>query len=204
MADFIPAADDAKIVWLTNLRDTIDTYSATLGISAGRVTQIKAWCNDLIDEINATNTAKQAWLAVAATKATQETVSLGGLRGEIALWKPNPGMTPTIEAALKIVGTTSGFNPNTYKAEITKVEVIAGHVQIKFKKGQTDGVNLYSRLKGQSAWKFVTRDTNSPYDDYTALAVAGTPEVREYQAYGVLNDQQIGQPSDIVSVTFGG
>ncbi len=162
MADFIPPADDAKIIWLTNLRDTLDTYSATLGITAARVTQIKAWCNDLIDEINATNTAKQAWLAAAATKATQETVSLGGLRGEIALWKPNPNMTPTIEAALKSVGTTSAFNPNTYKAVITKVEVVAGHVQIKFKKGPTDGANLYSRLKGQSAWKFVSRDTNCP------------------------------------------
>lgn len=204
MADFIPSADDAKIIWLTNLRDTIDTYSATLGISAARVTQIKAWCNDLIDEINATNTAKQAWLAAAASKATQETASIAGLRAEIALWKPNPNMTPTIGAALKIVGSGSSFDPNTYKAEITKVEVIAGHVQIKFRKGQTDGINLYCRLKGQSVWKFVSRDTNSPYDDYTALAVAGTPEVREYQAYGVLSDVQIGQPSDIVSVTFGG
>ena len=36
------------------------------------------------------------------------------------------------------------------------------------------------------------------------LAVPGTPEVREYQAYGVLSDAQIGQPSDIVTVTFGG
>lgn len=204
MADFIPPADDAKIIWLTNLRDTIDTYSATLGITAARVTQIKAWCNDLIDAINDTNTAKQAWLSVAAAKATQETTSLAGLRGEINQWKPNPAMTPAIEAALKIVGTGSSFDPNTYKAEITKVEVIAGHVQIKFRKGPTQGVNIYSRLKGQSVWKFVARDTNSPYDDYTALAVAGTAEVREYQAYGVLNDQQIGQPSDIVSVTFGG
>lgn len=204
MADFIPPADDAKIIWLTNLRDTIDTYSATLGITAGRVTQIKAWCNDLVAAINATNTAKQAWLSVAAAKATQETTSLAGLRGEINQWKPNPAMTPAIEAALKIVGTGSSFDPNTYKAEITKVEVIAGHVQIKFRKGPTQGVNIYSRLKGQSVWKFVARDTNSPYDDYTALAVAGTAEVREYQTYGVLNDQQIGQPSDIVSVTFGG
>ena len=30
------------------------------------------------------------------------------------------------------------------------------------------------------------------------------PETREYQAFGVLSDEQIGQPSDIVSVTFGG
>ena len=31
MADYIPSADDAKIIWLTNLNDTIDGYSATLG-----------------------------------------------------------------------------------------------------------------------------------------------------------------------------
>ena len=203
MADFIPSADDAKIIWLTNLRDTIDAHATTLGITTARVTQIKAWCNDLIDEINATNTAKQAWLSAAAAKTTQEATSLAGLRGEINQWKPNPNMTPAISAALKIVGTDGGFDPNTYKAEITKIEVIAGHVQIKWKKGPTHGINLYSRLKGQSAWHFVARDTNSPYDDYTALAVAGTAEVREYQAYGVLNDQQIGQPSDIVTVTFG-
>ncbi len=200
----IPSADDARIIWLADLRDSMDTYSAALGITAARVTQIKAWSNDLTDEINATNTAKRAWLAVAATKATKETASLGGLRGEIAQWKPNPYMTLTIEAVLKIVGTTSEFNPSIYKAEISKVEVIVDHVQIKFRKGSTDGVNLYSRLKGRRAWKFVWRDTNSPYDGYSELSVPGAAEVREYQAYGVLNDQQIGQPSDIVTVTFGG
>ena len=56
MADFVPPADDAKIIWLTNLRDTIDDWSAILGLTAARVTQIKAWCNELIAEINATNT----------------------------------------------------------------------------------------------------------------------------------------------------
>ena len=47
-------------------------------------------------------------------------------------------------------------------------------------------------------------DTHSSYDDHTPLAVPGVAEVREYQAFGVLHDQQIGQASDIVSVTFGG
>lgn len=41
-------------------------------------------------------------------------------------------------------------------------------------------------------------------DAKTALAVPGTAEVREYQAYGVLNDVQIGQSSDIVTMTFRG
>ena len=67
-----------------------------------------------------------------------------------------------------------------------------------------DGNNFYSRLKGQTTWKKLSFDSNSPYNDYTPLAVAGVPEVREYIAYGVLNDEQIGLPSDIVNVTFGG
>ena len=203
MADFIPPADDAKIIWLTNLRDTIDDWSAILGLSAARVTQIKAWCNDLIAQINATNTAKQAWLSVAAAKATQETTSLGGLRGEINQWKANPAMTPAIEAAMKIVGSGSSFDPNTYKTKIS-AQVIGDHVRLTFVKGETDGVNFYWRKKGETVWKFLSRDTNSPYNDHTPLTTPGVPEVREYQAYGVLNDQQIGQPSDIVSVTFGG
>lgn len=203
MADYIPAADDAKIVWLTNLKDNIDTYATTLGITAPRVTQIKAWCTDLITQINAVSQAKAAWLAASQTKATQETTSLGGLRGEIAQWKPNPNMTPAIATALKITSGGSPFNPDTFQALIT-AEAFSGYVRIKFVKGQTNGINLYSRLKGQTAWTFVSRDTNSPYDDHTPLAVPGTPETREYQAFGVLSDHQIGQPSDIVSVTFGG
>ena len=31
MADYIPSADDAKIIWLTNLKEGIDAYSAALG-----------------------------------------------------------------------------------------------------------------------------------------------------------------------------
>ena len=67
-----------------------------------------------------------------------------------------------------------GFDPNTFKADIT-AEVFSGYVRIKFKKGKSGGINLYSRLQGQTAWKFVSRDTNSPYDDHTPLAVPNTP-----------------------------
>ncbi len=147
--------------------------------------------------------AKLAWLAAAATKATQETASLGGLRGEINQWKANPACTDAIEAAMKIVGSGSSFDPNTYKTKIS-AQVVGDHVVLKFSKGETDGVNFYWRKKGETVWKFLSRDTNSPYNDHTPLTTPGVPEVREYQAYGVLDDAQIGQPSDIVSVTFAG
>jgi len=34
--------------------------------------------------------------------------------------------------------------------------------------------------------------------------VAATAETREYRAVGVVDDEEIGQPSDIVSVVYGG
>jgi hypothetical protein len=68
----------------------------------------------------------------------------------------------------------------------------------------TEGVVAYWRKHGETVWKSASRDTSSRYDGYTALALASTPEVREYYAYGVHNDEQIDQPSDIVTVTFGG
>jgi len=139
--------------------------------------------------------AEEEWLAASADKQTQMTTSVGGLRGEIAKWKTDAGMTDTISTDLDIVGGGAAFNPDTYKQKLT-AQVIGDHVQLKFPIGATDGINLYWRIKGQTAWKFLSRDTNSPYNDHTPLATPGVPEVREYQAFGVLNDEQIGQPSD--------
>ena len=203
MPDYIPPADDAKILWLTNLKTKIGGYAVALGITAARVTQITAWCDDLIAAINAAAQAKSAWLSSSAAQRTQEATSLGGIRGEVALWKPQPGMTDAIEADLKIVGTSTPFNPDTFKTKLTAT-VVGDHVKLTFVKGHSDGVNFYWRKQGETAWKFLSRDTNSPYNDHTPLTTPGVHEVRECIAYGVLNDQQIGQPSDIVSATFGG
>jgi hypothetical protein len=153
--------------------------------------------------MDAAEQAKTAWITASQTKQTQSATSLNGLRTEIAKWKASDGMTDAIAAELQIVGGGAPFNPETYQPHIT-AQVFSGYVRIKFKKLGADGIILNSRLKGTSGWKFVSRDTNSPYDDHTPLAVAGQSEVREYQAFGLWGDDQIGQPSDIVTVAFAG
>lgn len=84
MPDFIPPADPAKIIWLTNLKTKIAGYATTFGLSPARVAQIIAWCDDLIAKINAAAQAKRDWLAASAEQATQEKTSLAGIRGEVA------------------------------------------------------------------------------------------------------------------------
>jgi|SRR5665213_2360544 len=203
MPDYIPNTDDALVIWFANLKAKLPNYIATLGITPARATQITTWCDALTAAIQNVAQQKNDWLAASAAKQAQDAASIGGLRGEVNQWKANPAMTTSISADLQIAGTGGGFDSNTYQASLA-AQAFSGYVRLKFKKGQTDGVVIYSRKQGETVWKFLSRDTNSPYDDHNPLAAAGVPEVREYQAFGVLNDQQIGQPSDIVSVTFAG
>ena len=48
------------------------------------------------------------------------------------------------------------------------------------------------------------RKRKFPAYDEPPIAVANTPEVREYMAIGVVKDEEIGQPSEIKEVVYAG
>jgi hypothetical protein len=59
--------------------------------------------------------------------------------------------------------------------------------------------------KGDSQWRLIAvRRYNCPFCDEAALAVPGTPEVREYMAIGIVNDEEVGQQSEIKEVVYAG
>ena len=203
MADFMPKQDDQLVTWLVNFQAKIATHGPVLGLTAAQVTALQDRSARVVSAIQAVASAQSALQAAVRTKETSKTTELPMLRGELNQLKANPSITDAQLADLNIVGTSSAFDPDNFRPDII-AEVVSGQVRIKFKKLGADGINLYSRLSGQTAWTFLARDTNSPYDDHRPLAAPGVPETREYQAFGVLKDDQIGQPSAIVSVTFGG
>ena len=78
-------------------------------------------------------------------------------------------------------------------------------MKIDGRKPGFEAVNIYSRIKGAVQWKLIAvRKRKFPYFDESPLAVAGTPEVREYMAIGVIADEETGQHSEIVEVVFAG
>jgi hypothetical protein len=46
--------------------------------------------------------------------------------------------------------------------------------------------------------------TQIPYYDESPLAVPNTPEVREYMARGVVDDEEVGEPSENKEIVFAG
>lgn len=206
MADFVPGDNENLLVWATNLRDRIAVHGPTLGMTAAQITAYQGVLNVIIAALQAVVAAKSNLASAVANAKTRKQTDLsksGPVRTEINKWKASGLLSDAMAADMKIVGTGDVFDPATYKPVIT-ASVFAGYVRIGFKKLGVDGLNIYSRLKGQTTWKKLTFDTNSPYDDHTELAVAGAAEVREYRAIGVIDDIEIGLPSDIVSATFAG
>lgn len=203
MADFIPPSDTDLLNWLANFKAKLATHGPTVGLTAEKITQITTLCDGITAKIQLVEQKKAELAGTVTAKNTTKKTNLTALRTEINALKVNPLLTDAMKDEMQVVGEGEVFNPETYKTEIS-AQAFSGYIRIKFTKLGVDGVRIYSRLKGQTTWKFVTFDTNSPYDDFTALATPGAAEVREYIAFGVIDDVQIGQPSDIASVTFAG
>lgn len=111
--------------------------------------------------------------------------------------------TEAIGMDLGIIGDETTFDADNFIPAITG-KPMPGQAIIGFTKHGIDGVNVYSHAVGgdQTLWVKLAYDGHSPYIDTRPLAVAGQPEHRQYKIRGVIHDLEIGQWSDVVSVTF--
>lgn len=204
MPDFLPSSENELKTWCTNFSTKIVSLGASVDLTPAEITDLVAKCGAINGRIDDKAAKKSAWLASVAACSTGNAADLAAIRAAVALIKPNSGYSESTGQDLGVIGGASVLDAGTYKGELNSAEQTGpNQVTVKFGKarGKVDGVNVYMRLQGQSEWKFLARDTVSPYVDTTPLAAAGKPEVREYRIRAVLNDEEIGDYSDVVQVT---
>ena len=73
-------------------------------------------------------------------------------------------------------------------------------MELDFTLATSDGVNIYSKRDGDTEFKFLARDTTSPYIDNRPMLVAGKPELREYKAVFVRRDKEVSPFSDEITI----
>lgn len=202
MKDYLPSNDAELLIWLHNFNKKMAMHGYNLGLSSESLSEINMQSNSLSQAVQDVATKKEEVAQAVTYKNDVRTAFLTNLRKEIARIKTHRNYTESLGQEVGIIGTSTSFDPTNYKPEL-KVEVTGGVVRIKFKKKGVDGVNIYRRRKGEAVWHFLARDTRSPYEDRIQLEDPSKPEHWEYRAYGVINDEEIGQPSDVVEVIFG-
>ncbi len=106
--------------------------------------------------------------------------------------------------SMNVFTKTTAHDPNAIKPKI-KAEAFPGSVRITGSKAYAELVNIYTRIGGTTSWRLVgIQRKKFPFDDQTPLKTPGMAETREYAARGVINDEEVGEMSDIVQVAFAG
>lgn len=169
--------------------------AASVTALKARLTTLKAAAQDVLDRQNDLDTAN-------GQLTDKKEVELPEIRRDINNLKSTRGFTEGDGRTLQVLGGADNFDPNTFKPVLSAVSA-SGRVTLTGRKLGADGLNLYSRRKGETTWKLIAaKRARFPFDDTAPPATPGQPEEREYRAAGVLGDDEIGEPSDIVSAIF--
>lgn len=194
--DYIPHNEGDLKTWCANMDAKIDGHAATFGFDPATVGAIKGACTGTIGDIDLTEQKKNDYSEQVATKNTNKATNVTLLRDKSQEMKEHDNYTPAIGEDLDLIGTEGAFDPATFKPDLTVENNQLGRL-LKFSKSQSEGVNIYGRLKGETTWVFLGYDLHSPYLDSRPFA---TPAELEYKVTAFLDDAEIGMDSDIVEI----
>jgi hypothetical protein len=203
--DYIPVSYKNLRGWLTLQQTDLTTaLAATLGMTTAERDAFLAAVGTLLPKLTEIVDLMDRLDQKTADLPVILDAQIPLIRAAIKRAKTSPGCTPAIQEQLDWVGAAQNIDPDTARPTIT-VEAQRGRVKIDGRKPGFEAVNIYVRKKGDVQWKLIAvRKRKFPYYDESPLAVANTPEVREYMAIGVVSDEESGQPSEIKEVVYAG
>ena len=200
--DYLSRALDALDTWLTNFFALIDTIGVTLGLTAGQITEVKSRITDFRTKFQE-QTQKEAdyKASVKATKAAMKVCisDSGGVRDLVGKMKKHDDYTEALGETLGVIGEEHIMDSGSAQP-VLKDKSEGGLIIVGFNLFGWDGINIYRELDNGAGMVFIARDTDAPYYDTTPKLDPTKPEKRQYQAYFVDGDDQIGLPSDILTI----
>jgi len=223
-----PRTDSGKLAWLRNFNQKLPNYATLLGITAAELAMVAA-AFAMFDFVMALLTAIKAFKEDVTgykniLRSGPESVSL-----DVPPVFNNPGPVPAtvlsgvfiriarlalrikshdkyntsigedllLEGADQIIDTTN-WKP------IIRGKQVASKVELDWPKDDADGIDFYVDRHDDKGWIFLARDTNPGYTDTFPLPPSGQTASWDYKAIYVLDDEQVGNFSDVISVVVKG
>ena len=225
--DFVKDNDLEFTAQLEQLKDNLPTFLATLGLTPADQTLATDMANSMsyiVLRNNAVPGFAQSWTKL----RDQVRLGKGGnmlqpfpappdvttppatilinvesqYRGLTSRIKSATGYTPGIGEALGIEAPKEVPDFSTYKPVFT-LELAALQVLIKWKKLQSQGINIYKKIDNGS-WFKLDFDGTPNYLDKSALPPAGVNQQWSYRLRYVKGDEEIGEYSEVMSITVAG
>lgn len=202
-ASYIPNTDGNLVVWAGTYKEKLGLLGQGLGLTQTEIEEQQNAAQLIIDSVNRADLKKVEMMEATTAKELVKQANLQLIRTMAFRLKRSSAYTANAGKELGIIPSTQMVDTNGLKPVIGPVS-FHGYVNISFNKQRMFGVSLYSRLKGQLAWQALGTAKVGPFVDDTPLAEEGRPETREYMARCYDGLDEIGYPSDIVTIVHGG
>ncbi len=202
--DIIPDSPENRYDWAKNFCEKAPAQLAGLaGWDANRINSLISRVGTIRDTAKAVMDAKAVLDEKLGDLDGAMTTHIPSIRQDFSNIKVSGGYNFGIGEVLEILSDSATFNPLTYKPVITRITSFGGHNELMTKKRGVTSMNVYWRRKGEETWRLLAaKRVKFPVQDDNAPATPGQAEVREYRVIGVVNDQEVGQPSDIAEATW--
>lgn len=195
---YIPSNKVQFAAWLLNFVKMCLKYVNHYGINQEEIkmleTQSGVYQGDMTSERELLNKKRAQFKKTAKDRKEVEKTVRSLAQGI----KVSLDYTEEIGREFDIIGAEDPFDPDTFKPVLELKKKDHG-VEISFNKSQTDGVNIYRKMQGETDFTFLSRDTNSPYIDNKDIV---SPIKIEYYAMAVIDDEEIGLESDTAKITI--
>jgi hypothetical protein len=201
-ATYLPRNDSSLLVWLANFQSTLAAQAKVLSVGPTELKAALDGAKDLATAIQVDEQKYAEWQAAVAYTADQKKQALPEIQRIIDRLRVAPGFTDEHAKALMAVPPRPQATLVGDLKPAIRGSVVGGKVRLRWTRGSLDGIHVYGRKQGETAWQLLGRDNRPPYDDPRPLPAGSSVEVREYRVIGVVADEEVGQPSDIVTVTL--
>jgi len=226
MPDYIPSTEADLVIWLADHAAGVSTHGATVGLTAGEITQAAtdATMGNMVvvaRSLYASKTQevteyKNILLYSAINTPVPSLpsapsigpVPMGALAAIVARArqraeriKAHPAYTTAIGEDCRIIAPGPPPSGGTVQPTLTAKAETAFQVRLTFTMSGHDVLEIYAMRGAEADFTMLALDTSSPYIDGRPPLVAGTPEVRQYKARYRDGDLPVGDWSDIISIT---
>lgn len=201
-ATYMPRSDAELVVWLGNYQTALPVQAKGLGMAPSEQKESLDSAKALAQSIQEDEQKRAEWLAATARTTALKQQALPVIQRTIERLRNTSGFTEEVNKALMAVPPRAQALALAEHKPVIRGSVAGGKVRVSWTRGSLDGINVYCRKQGETGWTLLGRDNRPPFDDLRPLPL--TAEVREYRAVGVFRDEEVGQPSDIISLTVGG
>lgn len=224
MRNYLENTDEKLVVQLDNFSSKIEVYAPQFGLSPAEVTSIKNDSNYFVWTVSSfqrVDTYKKNWtsyktnLKKGITGSTNNEIPaplsfevapiavengiLNRFTATVARIKAHPGYSKSIGMNLGIESTVTKQIDIENSKPILKISFRVGKVHLQWKKGKFDGIAI-EKDYGKGFVPF-DKDFRPNYVDNSPMPAVGEGEVWRYRAAYILNDELVGQWSDIVTIS---